>query len=41
MISLDSYNVILDEEIPNYNPKYKNGFPENLPKKTSYPFFAW
>lgn len=44
MISLDASNLIKDKEIPNFNPKYpgyKNGQPEGLPRKTSFPFFAW
>lgn len=34
----------MDQEIPNYNPRYPgymNGQPEDLPRKTSFPFFAW
>lgn len=44
MIALDAQSLILDKEIPNYDPKYPgymNGMPDGLPKKTSFPFFAW
>lgn len=44
MIALDAHALLMDNEIPNYNPEYPgymNGLPEDAPKKTSFPFFAW
>lgn len=44
MIGLDPEYKIMDGDIPNFNPEYsekQNGLPSELPRKTSYPFFAW
>jgi hypothetical protein len=44
MIALDDNELIIDSEIPNFNPEYPgymNGLPKSVPKKTSFPFFAW
>ena len=44
MIALDPEYKIMDGDIPNFNPKYSeqnNGQPDDLPKKSCYPFFSW